>query len=53
MSVIGAATHVNGVVHTLRPLLGERLLVADDAGFAAARRVWNAAVTRQPSHPTS
>jgi FAD/FMN-containing dehydrogenase len=33
----------------LRPLLGERLIPAGHHGFAAARQVWNAAVTRQPS----
>jgi FAD/FMN-containing dehydrogenase len=33
----------------LRPLLGERLIPAGHHGFAAARQIWNAAVTRQPS----
>jgi FAD/FMN-containing dehydrogenase len=36
-------------VRALRPQFGDRLLVAGDDGFAAARRVWNAAVTRQPA----
>jgi len=33
----------------LRSLLGDRLCTPDRAGFEAARRVWNAAVTRQPA----
>jgi FAD/FMN-containing dehydrogenase len=33
----------------LRPRLGDRLLMNHDNGFADARRVWNAAVTRQPA----
>jgi FAD/FMN-containing dehydrogenase len=49
MTAISAAADVDGAVRALRPRLGERLLVADDDGFAAARRIWNAAVTRQPS----
>jgi FAD/FMN-containing dehydrogenase len=49
MTAIRAAADVDGAIRALRPRLGERLLAADDAGFDAARRVWNAAVTRQPS----
>lgn len=33
----------------LRPRLGNRLLMNGDSGFADARRIWNAAVTRQPA----
>jgi FAD/FMN-containing dehydrogenase len=40
---------VDDAVPTLRQMLGTRLLVPADDGFGAARRVWNAAVTRQPS----
>jgi FAD/FMN-containing dehydrogenase len=39
----------NGAVTVLRPLLGDRLVEAGDAGFAAARRLWNPAVTTQPA----
>ena len=49
MSTTSTPAAVGSAVRALRPLLGERLLVADDPGFAAARQVWNAAVTRQPS----
>jgi FAD/FMN-containing dehydrogenase len=49
MTAISAIADVEAAVRALRPRLGERLLVADDDGFAAARQVWNAAVTRQPS----
>jgi hypothetical protein len=49
MTAISAAPDVEAVVRALRPRLGERLVVADDVGFDAARRVWNAAVTRQPA----
>jgi FAD/FMN-containing dehydrogenase len=38
-----------GVERALRPRLGDRLLMNGDPGFAAARRVWNAAVMRQPA----
>jgi FAD/FMN-containing dehydrogenase len=43
MSTISAA------VGTLRPVLGDRVLVRDDPGFAEAERIWNAAVTRRPA----
>jgi FAD/FMN-containing dehydrogenase len=39
----------DGAVEALRRRLGDDLLVADDPGFAAARRVWNPAVTTQPA----
>jgi FAD/FMN-containing dehydrogenase len=48
MTAVNAAD-VDGAVRTLRPRLGERLLVPDDDGFAAARQVWNAAVIRRPA----
>ncbi|HYN96090.1 MAG TPA: FAD-binding oxidoreductase [Pilimelia sp.] len=43
-----SAADVDGAIRALRPVFGDRLLVAGEDGFAAARRVWNAAVTRQP-----
>ncbi len=49
MTAISTPAAVGDVLRLLRPRLGDRLLVADDAGFAAARQVWNAAVTRRPS----
>lgn len=36
-------------IRALRPRLGGRLLTRDDTGYAAARRVWNAAVTHEPA----
>lgn len=39
----------DGAVKMLRPLLGDRLLEAGDAGFAAARELWNPAVATQPA----
>lgn len=38
-----------GLDGILRPRLGARLLVPGDDGFAGARQVWNAAVTREPA----
>jgi FAD/FMN-containing dehydrogenase len=49
MTSVHATADVDRAVRALRPRLGGRLLVTGDDGFAAARRVWNAAVTRQPS----
>jgi hypothetical protein len=49
MTATSTPAAVGSAVRALRPRLGERLLVADDPGFAAARQIWNAAVTRQPS----
>lgn len=49
MTVSRSAADVDGAVRTLRPRLGERLLVPDDGGFTGARHLWNAAVTRQPA----
>ncbi|MDG6107465.1 FAD-binding oxidoreductase [Dactylosporangium aurantiacum] len=46
---IVSASGVDTVVRALRPRLGERLLLPDDAGFGGARRVWNAAVTHRPA----
>jgi FAD/FMN-containing dehydrogenase len=49
MSTTSAAADVDSAVRTLRPVLGDRLLVAGAPGFAAASQIWNAAVTRRPS----
>jgi FAD/FMN-containing dehydrogenase len=49
MTAVSSPAGVEGAVRVLRPRLGERLLVSDDSGFATARQVWNAAVTRQPA----
>ena len=40
---------VGRAIRALQPRLGERLLTRDDSGYAAARRVWNAAVTHEPA----
>jgi FAD/FMN-containing dehydrogenase len=49
MPAVSTTADVDAAVRALRPLLGERLLAMDDDGYAAARRVWNAGVTRRPS----
>jgi FAD/FMN-containing dehydrogenase len=49
MTTVSARSDVEGAVRALRPRFGDRLLVTGEAGFADARRVWNAAVTRQPA----
>jgi FAD/FMN-containing dehydrogenase len=49
MTATGIPADVDRAARALRPLLGERLLLPGDAGFPAARRVWNAAVTTRPS----
>ncbi|GAA3943570.1 FAD-binding oxidoreductase [Actinoplanes auranticolor] len=49
MTATSTPADLAGAVRVLRPLLADRLLLAGDAGFAAARQVWNAAVTRQPA----
>ncbi|GAA3346764.1 FAD-dependent oxidoreductase [Amorphoplanes nipponensis] len=49
MSTTTSPAAVDSVLRALRPRFGERLLEPRDAGFAAARQVWNAAVTAQPA----
>ncbi|MCA2215954.1 FAD-binding oxidoreductase [Jidongwangia harbinensis] len=49
MTTTSAAADAAAVVRALRPRFADRLLTPDDTGFPAARQVWNAAVTRQPS----
>ncbi|MFI7545260.1 FAD-binding oxidoreductase [Actinoplanes sp. NPDC049599] len=49
MTAISTPADVDGAVRTLRPRLGERLLVAGDPAYPAARQVWNAAVTTRPA----
>ena len=49
MTTVNASADLDGAVRALRPHFGERLLLTGDSGFASARRVWNAAVTRQPA----
>jgi hypothetical protein len=46
---VSAPPDLDGAVRALRPRLGDRLLATGHSGFAAARRLWNAAVTRQPA----
>jgi hypothetical protein len=42
--VVRATGDVTNAVRALRSTLGERLFTPDQGGYAAARRVWNAAV---------
>ncbi|MGK5683407.1 FAD-binding oxidoreductase [Actinoplanes sp. URMC 104] len=49
MTVVGATGDLADAVRALRPRLGERLVTPERAEYAAASRVWNAAVTRRPA----
>jgi FAD/FMN-containing dehydrogenase len=49
MTATSTPADIDNVVRVLRPRLGDRLLLAGDTDFAAARQLWNAAVTRQPA----
>jgi FAD/FMN-containing dehydrogenase len=49
MTPLAATADDDRAVRALRPTLGDRLLAPEDAAFAAAGRLWNAAVTTRPA----